>query len=510
MRIRLAVVSCVFVAVGLPAQIGLSVTGGSLGTNIDTRLGPYSPFTPALIVLSATAGPTPLGILDPRDPRQLRVGVESLGVSFSGFIGVDTYLTGAPLPLPNQPWLVNRSIFFQGLTLDGTVGLNWLIGEVSQPRGVWFAPGGAFRNRFTQLSQPRAFFGEALPLDDGKWMAAAGGAGALLAQVALDTTEIYDPMTDTFAMGPRLVRPRSVHTTTQLNDGTWLFAAGVDGNNDPQNTSEILDPVLFMFRPVAGAMNAMRMGHTATRLPNGRVLVTGGLSDLNGTGIDPINSALASTEIYNPATDSWTPGPNMSRPRAGHIATVLPNGRILFGGGVGYTVFLGIKIPQIWTQTEIYDPVAGTFSNGPTMATARAIYSVATLGGGRFLFAGGVSSLLGLGTPTAACEIYDANTNSFSGAGSMAAARGMSAVFPLGGGRFLHIGGADGTLINPNALASTEIYDVATNAFSPGPPLGSSRAAFGTFMAPTGQFHLISGGTGMNAATTPTTEWYYR
>ena len=72
------------------------------------------------------------------------------------------------------------------------------------------------------------------------------------------------------------------------------------------------------------------------------------------------------------------------------------------------------------------------------------------------------------------------------------------------------VGGADGTLLNPNALASTEVYDVASNAFTPGPPLTLSRAAAGTFTAPTGQFHLIGGGTGMNAATTPTTEWFYR
>lgn len=510
MHTSLRLLVCAALATALPAQIGLSVTGGSLGSNIETRLGPYNPFTPALIVLSTNSGPTPLGILDPRDPRQLRVGVESLGVSFSGFIAIDSFLTGVPLLVPNQPWFVNQSLFFQGLTLDGTVGFNWLIGEVSEPRGVWFAPGGAFRNRFTQVAQPRSFFGDALALPDGLWMAAAGGAGALLAQAALDTTEIYDPMTDSFFAGPRLVRPRSVHTTTRLNDGSYLFVAGVDANNDPQDTSEILDPVLLTFRAVTGVMNAKRMGHTATRLPNGRVLVTGGLSDLNGTGIDPINSALASTEIYNPATDTWTAGPNMSRPRAGHLATVLPNGKILFAGGVGYTTFLGIKIPQIWTQTELYDPATGTFANGPAMATPRAIYSVADLGGGRFLLAAGVSSLLGLGAPTTACEIYDANSNTFSAAGSMAAARGMSAVFALGSGRFLHIGGADGTLTNPNALASTEIYDMATNAFTAGPPLGSSRAAFGTFVAPTGQLHLISGGTGMNAASTPTTEWYYR
>src|SRR5690606_24725093 len=294
-------------------------------------------------------------------------------------------------------------------------------------------------------------------------------------------------------------------------DGHRFLAACVDLNDCLQISLEFLDLATLFWLMVAGPMSAPRMGLTVTLRADGRVFVTGGLSDLNWSSsqIEPITSALASTEFYNPATDSWTPGPSMSRPRAGHAAIPLPDGRILFAGGVGYTTLI-IRIPQIWAQTEIYDPVSNTFSPGPSMSRPRAIFAVADLGGGRFLVAGGVSDLLGLGAPTDEAEIYDATTNSWSPAGRMAQARSMAVVLPLGSGRFAIAGGADGTLAAPNAIASTEVYDAATNAFTSGPALNVTRAAAGVFLAPTGQYHVIGGGTGQTGTSTTTTEWFYR
>lgn len=490
------------------AQVGLQLAGGSLPGAIDGRLGPYQSGLPAVVILSVGTGPTFLSAIDRRDPRQLRVGLESLPLSFAGLFGASGYLDIPSLPIPNQPWFVNRSLFFQALTLEGSA-VSYLVGEVSEPRAVKFAPAGAFHYRGNQMTQARAFFDRAIPIVDGRWLVAAGGSGALLSQAALATTEIYDPMTDTLFAGPNLNSARSVHTATRLQDGQWLLTAGVDTNNDPQDSAEILNTEFLVSRTVANPMNARRMGHTANLLSSGRVLVTGGLSDLNGTGFDPVNSALATTEFYDPATDNWIPGATMSRPRAGHVAIPLPDGRILFAGGVGYITVI-VRIPQIWTQTEIFDPNSGTFSSGPTMRNARAIFSVADLGGGRYLVAGGMSSLLSAGAPTTAAEIFDANAGTWSPAGSLATARGMSATVPLGSGRFLFLGGTDGTLTAPNALSSTEVYDAATNAFTPGPTMTISRVAFGAFASPTGQVHVIGGGTGQTGTSTTSTEWYYR
>lgn len=490
------------------AQVDLQMNAGSLPGSLGGRLGPYQPGFPAIVILSVSTGPTFLSAIDARDPRQLRVGIESLPLSFAGVFAANGYFDLPAVPIPNLPWFVNRSLFFQALTLEGSA-VSFLVGQVSEPRAVWFAPANTFHYRGNQMGQARAFFDQAIPIVDGRWLVAAGGSGALLSQAALSTTDLYDPMTDTFSAGPNLNTARSVHTATRLPDGKWLLAAGVDTNNDPQDTAEVLDPAILLSRNVANPMQAHRMGHTANLLSNGRVFVTGGLSDLNGTGFDPVNSALASTESYDPVNDNWVAGPNMSRPRAGHVAIPLPDGRILYAGGVGYITVI-VRIPQIWNQTEIFNPNTGTFSSGPSMRTARAIFSVADLGGGRFLVAGGMSSLLSAGAPTNAAEIFDANTGAWTPVGNMATARGMSAMIPLGGGRFLFAGGTDGDLTTPNALSSTEIYSVATGAFTPGPTMTTSRVAFAAFLSPTGQYHVIGGGTGPTGTSTTTTEWFYR
>jgi hypothetical protein len=86
----------------------------------------------------------------------------------------------------------------------------------------------------------------------------------------------------------------------------------------------------------------------------------------------------------------------------------------------------------------------------------------------------------------------------------------MCGVAPLGGGRFLLFGGADGSLTSPNALSSGEVFDAATGSFTQGPTLNVSRAAFGAFPSPTGQVHVIGGGTGTTGTSTTTSEWFYR
>ncbi|MEZ5964102.1 MAG: kelch repeat-containing protein [Planctomycetota bacterium] len=495
-------------ATAVSAQVDLQMDAGSFPGTLSGRLGPYQQGFPAAVIFSGNSGPTPLSLIDSRDLRQLNVGLESLPLAFVGVFAASGYFDLPALPIGNQAWLLDRALYFQAVTLEGSA-VNFLIGEVSEPRVVRFAPAGNFRYRGNQMTQARAFFDRAIPIAGGRWMIAAGGSGALLSQAALSSTEIYDPLGDTFFAGPNLNFARSVHTATRLQDGKWLLVAGVDTLNDPQDTAEVLDPQTQFARVVANPMLARRMGHSANLLANGRVLVAGGLSDLNGTGFDPVNSALASTEFYDPTNDSWIAGPSMSRPRAGHVAIPLPDGRILFAGGVGYTTII-IRIPQIWNQTEIYDPNTGSFSSGPSMRTARAIFSVADLGGGRFLVAGGMSSLLAAGAPTDEAEIFDANTGAWSAVGRMGTARGMSATVPLGGGRFLLAGGTNGTLTSPSALASTEVFDVATGVFTPGPNMTSSRVAFGAFASPAGPYHLIGGGTGGTGTSTTTAEWYYR
>lgn len=505
--LRPALLAAALAAVAPAQGLDLRAEGGSMPGTIDLELSGGTAFRQAgLILMSITRGPTPLALVDPPDPRSLDVGLELADLALSGPFLAGGLYQAPSIPVPNLPSIVDAALYFQGLSLPGSPRL---VDRISIPRAVRFAPAGAFRDRFASFLYPRSFF-PVLPGNDGRVLLAGGGAGALFAQVARKDTEWFDPMTDGYAQGPDLTVERSLHTATRLDDGRWLIVGGVDRLNDPQTSAEIWDPVAGTFTAVA-SMTVPRMGHAATLLPDGRVLVSGGITDLNApsTPIDPIFSITVSTEIYDPAIDRWTNGPQLRRPRAGHAAIRRADGRVLLCGGVSWYTFI-VRLPRVEDTTDLFDPSGPSISAGPTMRQARAQGTTVEVASGRWLLAGGVGtiSLTQWGTPTAAAEIYDEASNAFTATGSMSQARTLHAVFPLGGGRFLHLGGGDGTLFAVVPLQSSEIFDTATGAFTAGPAMSQARAAFGSYVTATGQLHVL-GGDGPNGVDN-SSEFYYR
>lgn len=487
----------------------LAAQGGSMpgSLNLELSTGNY-PFEPCFILTGVDAGPTPIAIFDPNDQRSVQIGQAYLGNSFFGVLGLDGRFRVGPTTVPNSPPLVDAAFFFQGITLFGPFTI---VDRISNATAVRLAPAGAFRGRNVSSMDERAF-GVVLPRADQKWMIVGGGRGGLLSQVAHRTTEIYDDVTDGFTYGPQLNTERSLHAATRLQDGRWLISGGVDYVNDPQAACEIYDPATDTFVPVA-PMLTPRMGHTATLLADGRVFVTGGLAAMTvqPTPLQAIRDTTNTTEIYNPATNTWTAGPNLRTPRAAHVAIPRPDGRILLAGGISWDSVIIIGwLPAVRATCDLYDPVANTISAGPSMAGAHSMTDVTPIGNNRWLVAGGISSLTltNLGTPTASAEIYDAVANTWSSAGSMATPRGNHKVFALGNNRFLHAGGANGDILNPVALGSTEIYNAGTNSWTAGPPLTIPRAGHAAFLTPRGQLQLFGGAT-TGGGISLTTEWYF-
>lgn len=502
-----AVVMCALLAGGLSAQtIGLDVVAGSLpGTaTVDVGEGPILAL--GVVLVGVDPGPTPLSLLDTNDSRFLRLGPTPPEIYFANF-GLDQHFVLGPFPLAANPALLDVPVFVQAASLFGPLTL---VDQLSPPVAIRFGPAGAFRDRGVTTINDRSF-GIVLPRADGRWMIVGGGRGALLAQVADQTTEIYDDITDTFIPGPSMTAARSLHTATLLADGRWLLAGGVNVTNDPQDLCEIYDPVADTFTAVA-PMLSPRAGHTATLLGDGRVLVTGGLDAMTVTPSPAyaIFDTVSSTEIYNPTTNAWTAGPNMRTPRVGHVAILRPNGSVMLAGGISWDDFILFQLPTVRSNTDIYTPSNNSMAAGPSMATARSLIDAVPLGNDRWLLAGGISSLslTSLGTPTAAAEIYDAAANTWTGAGSMATARGNHRGFALGGGRFLAVGGANGTILSPVPVATGEVYDVGTNTWSPGPSLTIPRAGAAAFLTRRGQVHVIGGGT-TSGVIARSSEWYF-
>ena len=115
-----------------------------------------------------------------------------------------------------------------------------------------------------------------------------------------------------------------------LGDGRVLIVGGRSPQDSVYGSAELYDPRSRRFSS-AGSMREGRQQHTATTLPDGRVLLAGGYwSDGRKWRV------LSSTEIYDPATGIYTPIGSMGTPRSGHTATLLNDGRVLIAAGDGH------------------------------------------------------------------------------------------------------------------------------------------------------------------------------
>ncbi len=112
-----------------------------------------------------------------------------------------------------------------------------------------------------------------------------------------------------------------------------------------------------------GSLKTARFHHTATLLPDGRVLVVGG---------EQGHTPLASAELYDPATGTWSATGSLNTARDSHTATLLPSGKVLVAGGRETD-----PGPSL-ASAELYDPATGTWSPTGSLNTAR-LYHTATL-----------------------------------------------------------------------------------------------------------------------------------
>jgi N-acetylneuraminic acid mutarotase len=175
-----------------------------------------------------------------------------------------------------------------------------------------------------------------------------------------------------------MTNARTHHTATLLANGEVLVAGG--GNTTILPSAELYNQTTGKWT-ATGSMITARTDHTATLLANGEVLVAGGLSN----GGSPIGTSCTSTaEIYNPSTGQWTATGSMTITRGNHTATLLPNGKVLVAGGLCSG---GFTYPE--NSAELYDPSMGTWKATGSMNVARANTAAALLANGQVLTAGG-------------------------------------------------------------------------------------------------------------------------
>jgi N-acetylneuraminic acid mutarotase len=285
------------------------------------------------------------------------------------------------------------------------------------------------------------------------------------------------------------------HTATLLAGGQLLVAGGVKSAGAGTAAVDLFDPVAATWRAVA-PMNVVRSSHTATLLADGRVLVAGGSTVSSASALGYVNNASA--EIYDPLANTWTATPPMSVARSHHTATRLPDGKVLVVGGENAQYL-------VEASAEVYDPVANTWTaTRAAPISPRSQHSATLLPSGLVLIAGGFDIVDGILTPLATAELYDPvlhTTSStdingvttitvtggldFTATASMASAHYGHSATRLGDGRVAIVGGN---------TTQAELYDPATATWTSAGVTAATHTTHGAVLLADGRL-LVVGGT---------------
>lgn len=206
-----------------------------------------------------------------------------------------------------------------------------------------------------------------------------------------------------------------------------------------------------------------RASFTATRLNDGRVLVTGGYAPVTAT-----------TELFNPGTNMWNAGPNLPVFRFFHSATLLSDGGVLIVGGDNGNL-LGDAVR--------FNPGNNTFTAMASLDAGRSRHSAVLLRNGMVLVAGGQLS----NGATAKCDLWNPATNRWRSTGALSVPRYFTAMVVLADGRVVLTGGSDAATFFPTA----EIYDPVSETWSLLPPLNFARDSHAEFLLDDGSVLVV-------------------
>ncbi|MBL9078653.1 MAG: hypothetical protein JNL08_14180 [Planctomycetes bacterium] len=463
-------------AAPLAAQnLSLDKVGGSLGgpTTLPI-LGQPNEFY--ALAVDLWEEPTPLPAYGVTMDIPLRL--VDLSFAIPGWVGT-TNGTGAATPavvIPDDPFFAQFTYSFQVLGGGGPWRTSNLVRVTPQHTGTWLEP----------LNQPPVpIAGGTTAVAPNKELLFVGGSGPV-AQRYKSRTEEWEAAGVTFGVG-------LFSQSTGLPDGRVLFTGGLDlTTGQTTAAAAVYDPVAQTTTTLS--MASPRAGHGASLMGNGKVLITGGLSALDlANPLSLFTGLLGSTEIFDPATNTFAPGPNMLEARALHTSTTLTNGQVLVAGGISLLPIL--NLPTVSATAYRFNPNTNSFGLPSFFSGGRFLHSAAPTSDGKVLLVGGLNldftTFLTTGniadlvlTTRTDCQLF---TPSFLGGfGTFATVNGMqvgragAAVAPLPSGGALIVGGFQLTIDVPTStfgFVPTETCD----RFAQGP---NSIAPTGSMAAP--------------------------
>lgn len=398
----------------------------------------------------------------------------------------------------------------------------------------------------------------AVLLGDGRVLVMGGDTPGEEGTEGSARVESWDPATGAWRTTESLNNPRTQFAALSLADGRVLVTGGLNDSEQSFSSTYVYDP-----RPgyetwsKVGLLGTARTAPAAALLPDGRVLVAGGYyhtgpieggaaapdailaSDRRaapGTGesrrvplddvdVPPFGYALATAELFDPATGSWSGTGAMNFARVGAAAVTLSDGRVLVVGSSPLPV---TKVDsRAYFSAEIYDPATGRFSlagqlpeidrsaleslgvplpDGDPQPAANGTLAALKDGGAvliahaswwkhqgdivrSFRFDAGTGQWLEIGQPCAETEDHDT--------GTISRTPGVCRVYPfvaaLDDGRVLVAGGQGAYQSSTPSAASADLYDPATNTWSSLPPMPAGRAAGPAAVLTDGTVLLVGG-----------------
>jgi hypothetical protein len=299
-------------------------------------------------------------------------------------------------------------------------------------------------------------------LPDGQVLVAAGGT---------TNAELYNPATRSFAPTAKMPLAVSGATATLLPNGKVLVAGGVHGFHQV-TSAELYNPATGTWA-ATGAMNVARSGQAATLLPDGQVLVAGGGCNGHAYGCDAgsFEAALSSAELYNPATGTWARTGSMKSGRQNFTATLLKNGQVLAAGGFNNC---DDDFCSDVATADLYNPATGTWTQTGSMQGAREQHSATLLPDGDVLVAGGLNEggFCCSQFEYSSAELYNPATGTWAPTASMAVKHAGQTATLLPGGWVLVAGGGTsvaeiyepgpGIWVSPGAMSTARTHQTAT------------------------------------------------
>jgi len=493
-HLGLAAATLGLLATPLAAQnLSLDKTGGALGGPVSFAVA-GQPTEAYVVLLSLLEAPTPVPSLGVTlDINDALVGLSYSLPGFVGFTNASGVATASAI-IPNDPFFQSLVISAQAIAGNGTYRVSNLVRLTPQASGTFV----------DALNQP------AVPVLGGGTAAApnnellfVGGSGPV-AQRYKSRTEEWELAGASFGVG-------LLSQTTGLADGRVLFTGGIDlTTGQPSTAAAVYDPATQTTTTLTMAFP--RAGHGASLMPNGRVLVSGGSATFDLTNPLSLFTGLqVTTELFDPVTNTFLPGPNMLEARAFHTSTTLTSGRVLVAGGIALLPI--INIPNVSSTAYLFNPTTNSFGLPSLMSGARFLHTATPLSNGRVLIAGGLTLDLTqflqtgqlqdliIGTRTD-CQVFAQGGffGTFTTVNGMQVGRAGAAIAPLPNGGALIAGGFElqidlttSTFVL-NATATADRFTQGPNLLTPVGSMAAPRLFPTTVNLPDGTIMVVGGG----------------